>query len=824
MLEEKINIAIQLFQKNEYSEAREFLNSIITEYENDPRPYNILAIIEEKDGNSDEAIKILKKVNNQFPNDEKSFFNLAKIYFNQDNKKEAIKKLDQALKLNNNFIQPYILLGEISFTEKDYNNAILNLQKALKIDPNYLGANYSLASSYLNIGDTKNALKFFNKELEINPKDHNSLYSMGEAERLNNNNEEAIIFYKRSIEIKESNLAYLQLSKVLAHDAKYDQAKKHLEKAIKIYPNDYLLNLNLSNILAVMGQEEEAFMKSLNALNIFSLEYKKNYELDDENYRSILNNLEINTALKLESVSQINNLKNQRSDKIKKQSKTFIQNIIKSDNFDMTYLKSTAQSQIIEKLNSLKISKEMKNINLDTFINVLKDEFFSFFIKKESIDVVDIENFLIKARKRLLEALFLDIEKNFNKIDALECLGIIALQCHNNEYIWEIDEKEIEIRELLIDKLENKKEMDSDEIENCLLGLSTLNSLYDYMHLISSSSNFRNLALNEIYNKQVSEIILEKEIQKDIKELNPIKNKISSKVRNQYEENPYPRWQNISSSRENDYKSYIEQNIYPNKLENVDLGKGSKILIAGCGTGSHPIEVALKSQHSQVIALDLSKASLSYGIRKAKELEVNNINWIQGDILEVNSMKDEFDCIESIGVLHHMENPHTGFSALKNKLKDKGIMKIGLYSLHWKSQFSDIKKYIKDNNFNSSLEDIRKIRSYIKTSSNPNNIKLKNSMRDFYMTSAFRDLLLHEQEIFFTIPEIRNWISKEFNFLGFIETPFFLNKKVKANYIREYPSDINLTNLNNWNAYEINNPDIFQNMYQFWIQKIDTRN
>ena len=85
MLEEKINIAIQLFQKNEYSEAREFLNSIITEYKNDPRPYNILAIIEEKDGNSDEAIKILKKVNNQFPNDEKRFFNLAKIYFNQDN-------------------------------------------------------------------------------------------------------------------------------------------------------------------------------------------------------------------------------------------------------------------------------------------------------------------------------------------------------------------------------------------------------------------------------------------------------------------------------------------------------------------------------------------------------------------------------------------------------------------------------------------------------------------------------------------------------------------------------------------------------------------
>tara|TARA_B100000427_G_scaffold318202_1_gene315126 strand:+ start:3347 stop:5821 length:2475 start_codon:yes stop_codon:yes gene_type:complete len=824
MIEEKINFAIQLFQEGKYSEAKGFLKSIISDYKPDPRPYNILAIIEEKTGNSDEAIKILKKNINQFPEDEKSYYNLAKLHFNQGNTKESIEKLNQALKLNNNFIQPYISLGEIYYKEKNYDNTILNLQKALKIDPNYLAVNYSLANTYLNKGDIKNALKFFNKELKINPNDHNSLYGLGEIERLNNNVEAAIVFYKKSIQIKDTKLAYLQISKVLQANASYDEAKEYLERALKIYPNDYLLNLNLSNILASMGQEEEAFLKSLKALDIFSLEYKKNYELDDENYRNIFNNLEINTALKLESVSQINNLKNQRSDKIIKQSKIFIQNIIKNDNFDMTYLKSTAQSQIIEKLNSLKISKEMKNINLDIFINVLKDEFFSFFIKKESIDVVDIENFLIKARKRLLEALFSDIEKNFNKIDVIECLGIIALQCHNNEYIWEIDEKEIEIRELLVDTLENKKEMDSDEIENCLLGLSTLNSLYNYMHLISSSSNFRNLALKEIYNKQISEIILEQEIQKDIKELNPIKNKISSKVRNQYEENPYPRWQNISSSREDSYKSYIEQNIYPNKLENIDLGKDSKILIAGCGTGSHPIEVALKSQYSEVTALDLSKASLSYGIRKAKELGVNNINWIQGDILEVNNIKDEFDCIESIGVLHHMENPYTGFSTLKNKLKDKGIMKIGLYSLHWKSQFSDIKKYIKDNNFNSSLEDIRKIRHFIKISSNPTNIKLKNSMRDFYMTSAFRDLLLHEQEIFFTIPEIRNWISREFNFLGFIETPYFLNKKVKANYLKEYPSDINLSNLNNWNEYEINNPDIFQNMYQFWIQKIDTRN
>ena len=110
MIEEKINFAIQLFQEGKYSEAKGFLKSIISDYKPDPRPYNILAIIEEKTGNSDEAIKILKKNINQFPEDEKSYYNLAKLQFNQGNTKESIEKLNQALKLNNNFIQPYITL------------------------------------------------------------------------------------------------------------------------------------------------------------------------------------------------------------------------------------------------------------------------------------------------------------------------------------------------------------------------------------------------------------------------------------------------------------------------------------------------------------------------------------------------------------------------------------------------------------------------------------------------------------------------------------------------------------------------------------------
>ena len=44
------------------------------------------------------------------------------------------------------------------------------------------------------------------------------------------------------------------------------------------------------------------------------------------------------------------------------------------------------------------------------------------------------------------------------------------------------------------------------------------------------------------------------------------------------------------------------------------------ILIAGCGTGQQAIEAAFRYQHREILAIDLSLASLSYAMRKTKNL------------------------------------------------------------------------------------------------------------------------------------------------------------------------------------------------------------
>ena len=70
---------------------------------------------------------------------------------------------------------------------------------------------------------------------------------------------------------------------------------------------------------------------------------------------------------------------------------------------------------------------------------------------------------------------------------------------------------------------------------------------------------------------------------------------------------------------------------------------------------------------------------MSYAKRKSEELGIKNIEFIQTDILNFKILI-KFDIIESVGVLHHMDDPFEGFQILTNILKDQGRIMIGLYS------------------------------------------------------------------------------------------------------------------------------------------------
>ena len=53
---------------------------------------------------------------------------------------------------------------------------------------------------------------------------------------------------------------------------------------------------------------------------------------------------------------------------------------------------------------------------------------------------------------------------------------------------------------------------------------------------------------------------------------------------------------------------------------------------------------------------------------------------MQADILDLGKLDRQFDIIESVVVLHHMDEPMAEWKVLTDCLKQGELMKIGLYS------------------------------------------------------------------------------------------------------------------------------------------------
>ena len=117
--------------------------------------------------------------------------------------------------------------------------------------------------------------------------------------------------------------------------------------------------------------------------------------------------------------------------------------------------------------------------------------------------------------------------------------------------------------------------------------------------------------------------IIEDQISKSIKSISKVKDRVSIKVKKQYEENPYPRWENIGLSIEPRHiKDVVNDSDLNIDLKKIPNSESPEILIAGCGTGQHALTTASKYKNAKILALDLSFKSLSYAKRKANELVV----------------------------------------------------------------------------------------------------------------------------------------------------------------------------------------------------------
>ena len=397
-----------------------------------------------------------------------------------------------------------------------------------------------------------------------------------------------------------------------------------------------------------------------------------------------------------------------------------------------------------------------------------------------------------------------------------ELLGFqsaLALQCFTNEYIYnnpEEEEKILKSLEASVRKALENNEQPSPQLILSLAAYKPLNE-YDWCNFLVITDE-----IQEVFSRQVEEPQKEVDLKSCTPVLEKITNSISSTVRAQYEENPFPRWVNLGLTLKpmliSEVIGEVKLKLHHNKITEVEK---PEILIAGCGTGQHSIGTAKRFKGSKVLAIDLSLSSLAYAKRKTDELSIENIEYMQADILDLGKLNKKFDIIESAGVLHHMDNPMEGWQLLTDCLKPGGLMKIGLYSELARQHIVKIRHEIKQKDIATSDASIKCFRDMI-IKSNKDHHKEVLQFSDFYSLSELKDLLFHVQEHQFTIPKIKDHLDKlGLKFCGFEE------KQTVAHFRQSNKTDNDPYDLYKWEAYEEANPKAFAGMYQFWCQKVE---
>jgi SAM-dependent methyltransferase len=425
---------------------------------------------------------------------------------------------------------------------------------------------------------------------------------------------------------------------------------------------------------------------------------------------------------------------------------------------------------------------------------------------------INLERYLTSLRRIILE-LACEPRKSDNvKLSVLRFCCALAMQCFINEYAFAATPKEMEqaqrLRKKLADALASRRAI-------ALLLPIVVASYFPLGDLPQAQSLLERTwpePVHGVLAQQLIEPAEERDHRDSIPRLTEIDDKISQRVQEQYEQNPYPRWASLVAGREPvDVNEYLRRQFPLAPFHGAETAGRWEILIAGCGTGQEAIINARRFANATVLAVDLSLASLCYARRMSEKFGIHNIEYAQADLLRLPDIGRTFDLITASGVLHHMADPLGAWRVLLELLRPGGFMLVALYSKLGRKHVNAARAFVAEQGFAATPEGIRRAREEILRTP----LKSIASHGDYFSISECRDLLFHVQEQQFTLPEIGAFLHEHnLQFIGFEMHP-----AIAAQYRGRFPEDATMTNLAGWEAFENENPATFVGMYQFWIQK-----
>lgn len=809
--------------------AAELIGKAIRADGSNPESHYNIAFALQSLGQIDKALAHYTRALDLKPDYAEAHTNLGNLLAQQGRMDEAAPCYERVIALKPQSAEPHYNLANVLVRQGKTEQAVVHFRQALDLKPDLVEAHNNLAAALMTLGRPDAAMIHHRRALELNPKLVEARMNLGNLLAQQGRLDEALVHYRQAADERpEYAEAHSNLGTALMAQGQLDEAVSRYRQALSINPGFAEATNNLGVALLAQGRLEEAATQFQRAISL------------RPGSPDAMNNLARTLMAGGQGAQAFAVLRGALAVAEHQDTKTLLVQCLKTlptpiDGAELRDIVLRALSEPWGRPGDL-VALASDLVKQNTAVNeaarhihpawplrlapvqvagpngpdaIFADRLLRELMLSAPIQDIELERLLTTLRLALLDA---PLSEQSPSDDALPFWCALATQCFINEYVFALTDAE---RERAVAR--------RDELIAALISeqpvptlLPVIVAAYFPLHDLPDAEALLRRAWPEpvraLLTQQVDEQRQEQRLRATIPALTAIDDGVSRLVQAQYEENPYPRWiETAPAVKATTVDTYLRSKFPAVPFRRLGKGNDLDVLVAGCGTGQHAIDVAERFAGARVLAVDLSLTSLSYARRKTEARGLASIAYAQADILGLGSIDRTFDVIESSGVLHHLADPMAGWQVLVSLLRPGGFMAIGLYSRLARQDITTVRNRIAERGIGRTADDIRRYRQDLVA----DGALMRNlvTSADFYTTSSCRDLLFHAQEHQLTLPEIKAFLAG--NALDFIG--FDLDAGVLRAFERSHPGGT--TDLDLWHRFESEHPHIFSGMYQFWVQK-----
>jgi tetratricopeptide (TPR) repeat protein len=251
------NLGVCLFQRGEFSKAREALQKAKQLDPQDPKTRFLLGHSSLLLGQADEAASELEYVRKYKPGDDTKLFYLVRVYTKKgqyEKGNEVFRELEQA---HPDSVFVHILRGESYDLQERLDEALEEFKKAIALAPVMPKLHFGLGYVFWEQKRFKEAAAEFSEELRLNPHSAPAAYYLGDIALTENEFAKAGQFFRRALlETPGCVDAYVGLGKTYARQCR---GKRHLPpRGQRFRPDEQDVLSSLGTAYRRLGKMDES--------------------------------------------------------------------------------------------------------------------------------------------------------------------------------------------------------------------------------------------------------------------------------------------------------------------------------------------------------------------------------------------------------------------------------------------------------------------------------------------------------------------------------------------------------------------------------------